>query len=138
LAGTSVPLFVNLELLIIIGLTTTVGIAYPQRERIEGIVNQVQEYSLKASYRLNYYAKSILESRRKTTCLACNASIPMDSKVCPVCNAEIKRCMVCWLPITNKKHFTECPHCHYPAHQEHWKFWTKINHKCPVCRKDIT
>lgn len=128
---------VNLELLVIVLFATILGIVYPNKERVESIIHSVQEYSWKASFRVNYHLKTILDSKRKTKCLSCGEIIPLDSKDCPSCNKEIKKCMVCLLPIKEKKNLIECPYCHNSAHKEHWKFWLNIENKCPICRKVI-
>ncbi|MHA2339230.1 MAG: hypothetical protein ACXACX_18125 [Candidatus Hodarchaeales archaeon] len=130
-------LYITISIIIIIGFFFLFGVIYPQRERIINIVQQMQEYSWEASYKLNYRLRTVAEGRRKIKCTNCGKDIPLGSQKCNSCEKEVKRCMICKLPLKKDQKLSECPKCKNPAHEDHWNFWINLKHDCPLCKKTV-
>jgi hypothetical protein len=129
--------YVNIEILIIVGFFFSLGVIYPQLERLARVVHRVQDYSWEASYKLNYRLRTIAEGRRKIKCTSCDQVIPLGSRECEFCEKEVSRCMICKLPIKTGQIPTECPYCKNTAHEDHWKFWINLKKDCPACKRVI-
>ncbi|MHA2295389.1 MAG: hypothetical protein ACXAEU_12405 [Candidatus Hodarchaeales archaeon] len=128
----------NTGLVIIIGFFFALGVIYPQRDRLTRVVHRAQGYAWETGYRINYRLRTLAEGRRKIDCLSCGRTISLESRECKHCEIEVKRCMICKLPIKTGQKPIECPHCKNPAHKEHWKFWVNIKHDCPACKRAVT
>ncbi|MHA1984988.1 MAG: RING finger protein [Candidatus Hodarchaeales archaeon] len=130
-------LFITSGFVIVIGFFFLFGVIYPQRERIINVVQQIQEYSWEAGLQLNYRLRTVAEGWRKIKCANCDNDIPLGSQKCDSCEKEVRRCMICKLPLKTGQKLSECPKCKNSAHENHWKFWINLNQDCPLCKRAI-
>jgi hypothetical protein len=111
--------------------------AYPRKEQLIRIAVTVRDRVWETSYQINYRVRTIAENRRRINCPSCQREIPLGARECDFCEKEIKRCMICKLPIKDEQEPSECPFCKNPAHEDHWKFWIDLRHECPACKQKI-
>ncbi|MBD3189670.1 MAG: hypothetical protein GF308_03455 [Candidatus Heimdallarchaeota archaeon] len=82
----------------------------------------------------------IIEERKeakKMRCFYCEHELKEENRLCPSCQKEVPRCIVCNKKIVGGQKVLLCPHCEGKAHKNHLLEWQKSFGFCPQCKKEL-
>jgi len=74
---------------------------------------------------------------RPYSCRKCGSSFGKDDNSCRNCNAEIDKCIVCKLPISEGEEISKCSYCEAIGHHNHFVDWIENSSKCPRCQRKL-
>ena len=116
-------------------LLVIMAILNSNEELSQRYVRSLRTRSWEALQTISIRIQKTTSSVGRYKCQNCGSPLKLGQEHCEVCEYKVKHCSICKLPIKKGQPTAVCSHCLYPAHENHWDQWTRMNNHCPICKQ---